>query len=134
MKFAHVALNCMDPVAQEAWYVRNLGFRRERAIPLGDWTLVFISRGDLTLELFKADGESPGGQPDGDGPSSRGVRHLAFQVDDVDAALAAVDATTTLGPVEFGEFIPGWRSAWIRDPEGNIIEISQGYRPDVDMH
>ncbi len=37
------------------------------------------------------------------------------------------DATVTLGPLSFDAFIPGWRSAWLADPEGNIIEISQGY-------
>ncbi len=33
----------------------------------------------------------------------------------------------TLGPLDFGAFIPGWRTAWVADPEGNIVEITQGY-------
>ena len=54
---------------------------------------------------------------------------IAFQVDDVDAKLAAIgaDAQVTLGPLSFDDFIPGWRTAWIADPDGNIVEISQGY-------
>jgi len=38
------------------------------------------------------------------------------------------NAKVTLGPLEFDEVIPGWRAVWIADPEGNIIEISQGYQ------
>jgi glyoxylase I family protein len=50
-------------------------------------------------------------------------------VDDVDAKLAEMGeaAKLTLGPVDFSDFIPGWRTAWLADPEGNIVEISQGY-------
>jgi glyoxylase I family protein len=37
------------------------------------------------------------------------------------------DAVITLGPLAFDDFIPGWKTAWVKDPEGNIIEITQGY-------
>ncbi len=37
------------------------------------------------------------------------------------------DARITAGPMSFDDFIPGWRTAWVSDPDGNIIEISQGY-------
>jgi len=37
------------------------------------------------------------------------------------------DANITLGPLSFDDFIPGWRTVCIKDPEGNIVEISQGY-------
>ena len=47
----------------------------------------------------------------------------------MDAQLAAMgaDARVTLGPLEFHDFIPGWRTAWVADPDDNIVEISQGY-------
>ena len=37
----------------------------------------------------------------------------------------------TLGPLGFDDWIKGWRSAWIADPEGNIIERSQGYQDEA---
>jgi glyoxylase I family protein len=37
-------------------------------------------------------------------------------------------AAITQGPMDFDEYIPGWRSAWIADPNGVIVEVSQGYR------
>ncbi len=37
------------------------------------------------------------------------------------------EATIKLGPLDRGQFIPGMRAAWIADPEGNIVELNQGY-------
>jgi len=28
----------------------------------------------------------------------------------------------------FDAFIPGWKTAWVSDPDGNILEISQGFK------
>ena len=47
------------------------------------------------------------------------------------AAMGA-DAKITAGPMDFDAFIPGWRSAWVADPDGNIVEISQGYVDEDD--
>ena len=41
------------------------------------------------------------------------------------------DAVITLGPMSFDAFIPGWRTVWVKDPDGNIVEISQGYVDEV---
>jgi glyoxylase I family protein len=30
------------------------------------------------------------------------------------------------GPCDFSALIPGWATVWIADPQGNIVEISQG--------
>ncbi|CAN5720319.1 hypothetical protein BH23DEI1_BH23DEI1_08050 [soil metagenome] len=129
LAFSHLALNCRDPLATERFYVEHFGFRRARAVPLGETQIVFLRSGDVLLELFAAEGEPTSGAPDGDGPHTAGVRHIAFQTDDVDVVLAALPKSVevTLGPLDFGDFIPGWRTAWIRDPDGVIVEISQGY-------
>lgn len=133
LRFSHVALNCRDPLATERFYCDHFGFERARVIPLGDTQIVFLRCGDVYLELFAAEGEDPPPR-DGDGPHTAGPRHLAFQVDDVDAQLAAMGekADVTLGPLDFDDFIPGWRTVWVRDPDGTIVEISQGYRDQAD--
>ena len=83
------------------------------------------------MELFSADEPSPAPAGQGDGPHNPGVRHLAFKVDDLDASLSRmgyeIRRRITRGPCDFSAFIPGWRTAWIADPEGNIVEISQGF-------
>ncbi len=129
LRFSHIALNCRDMAVIEAFYSRHFGFRRARVIDLGNEQIVFLRAGDMYLELFQAKGEAPAPLADHDGPTYAGVRHLAFQVDDVDAALdsLATETDITLGPLEFDAFIPGWKTAWVSDPEGNIVEISQGF-------
>lgn len=133
MTFSHVALSCRDPLATERFYTQHFGFARARVIPLGDGPdadqIVFLKSGSVYLELFRAEGDSPLGVQTGDGPHTVGVRHIAFQVDDVDATMAAMGdaARVTLGPLDFGAFIPNWKTVWVHDPDGNIVEISQGY-------
>ena len=73
--------------------------------------------------------ERPAPKVEGAGPDYSGFRHFAFLVDDLDAKLAEMgdDARVTLGPLDMSQFIPGMRVAWIADPEGNIVELNQGY-------
>jgi glyoxylase I family protein len=129
LNFTHVGINCRDPIASEAFYTKHFGFQRARVVPLGDRQIVFLKLGEMYLELFKAEGEPPTASPTNDGPSYPGWRHISFRVDNVDAKLAEMgqDANVTLGPLSFDDFIPGWRAVWIADPDGNIIEINQGY-------
>lgn len=131
MSFHHVALNCQNMAATEAYYIRHFGFKRGRYISLGEnKAIVFLSAGDVHLELFDAEGESAYPTIEGDGPHYPGIRHIAFKVDNIDAKLAAMgdEAHITLGPLDFDGFIPGWRTVWVADPDGNIVEISQGYK------
>lgn len=132
LRFSHVALSCRDPLVTERFYTRHFGFARARVIPLGDTQIVFIKSGEVYLELFAAEGETEQ-KFEGDGPHTTGIRHIAFQVDNVDATLTAMgdEAHITLGPLDFDAFIPGWRTVWIADPDGNIVEISQGYTDEA---
>ena len=129
LTFHHIALNCQDMAKTEAYYARYFGFQRARVIPLGDTQIVFLKNGDAYLELFAADG-TPESAMEGDGPhQAGGVRHIAFKVDDVDDVLAEMGdaARITLGPLDFDDFIPGWRTVWLADPDGVIVEVSQGF-------
>ena len=128
--FAQVALNCRDMRATERFYTRYFEFRRVRLIPLGEQEIIFLKLDNVYLELFQAEGEPSGVAKAADGPHQEGIRHIGFQVDNIDAKLAELgsDAHITLGPLDFDDFIPGWRTVWISDPDGNIVEISQGYR------
>ncbi|MEU6894435.1 VOC family protein [Streptomyces sp. NPDC046557] len=140
MVWSHVGLNCTDQKTTEEFYTRYFGFARARVVDLGESQIVFLRKGDAYLELFAADSEparpAPGVPTDtagGDGPQGPGrMRHLAFQTDSVDAFLADLGdaAEVTLGPLDFDDFICGWRTVWVRDPDGVIVEVSQGYEDD----
>jgi glyoxylase I family protein len=134
MIFSHIALNCKDPIAVEKFYTKHFGFQRTRVIPLGEGNqIVFTKSGSMYLEIFSAQGDNPAPAPANDGHGFPGIRHIAFQVENVDAKLAEMgdDARITLGPLSFDDFIPGWRTVWVSDPEGNIVEISQGYQDEA---
>jgi glyoxylase I family protein len=131
--FSHVAFACDDPIAVERWYTKHFGLARKRVYLPGPDQVVVIGTDGLALELFPAKGERPV-PPEADGPWQPGYRHLAFVVEDLDAALAALgdDAQVTLGPLDLGDFIPGMRVAWVSDPEGNIVELNEGYVDERD--
>jgi lactoylglutathione lyase len=53
-----------------------------------------------------------------------GYTHMALAVADLDVVLTALNAegiAITEGPVEF----PGARALFVRDPDGNVIELNQ---------
>lgn len=133
MTFSHMALTCKDPLTMERFYSQYFGFKRARVVELGKSQIVFLKMGNIYLELFQSTAESPLPEAQGSGPEYPGWRHLAFIVDNVDASLAEMGASAkiTAGPMNFNDFIRGWRSVWLADPEGNIIEISQGFVDQV---
>ena len=128
-RFAHVALNCADLGAAVDFYCHHFGFAVARRLPIGGGKeIVFLKSAETRLELFPVDGPAPAA--DKDGPAAAGtLRHIAFQVDNVDAQIAEMGpaAKVTLGPLDFDAFIPGWRTAWLSDPNGHVVEITQGY-------
>jgi glyoxylase I family protein len=128
----HLAFACEDPIAIERWYAKHFGFERLRVYLPGPDQVVVIGNGGVALELFPVEGEVSPNLEVRDGPTAPGVRHVAFLVDDLDAKLAEMgeDAKITLGPLDMGGFIPGMRVAWITDPEGNIVELNQGYEDE----
>lgn len=132
MEFSHIAYSCKDPLLIERWYAKHFGFTRGRVYLPGPGQVVMIKRDNMYLELFPSSVERPSERVLGAGPDYPGVRHIAFLVDDLDAKLAEMgdDAKVTLGPLDMGQFIPGMRVAWLSDPEGNIVELNQGYKDE----
>jgi glyoxylase I family protein len=131
--WSHIALNCADEARTEQFYTRWFGFSRARAVPVGASEIVFLRCGSVLLELFSAAPSSTAPVNDQDGPHTPGtIRHIAFQTDDVDAFVARMGdaAAVTLGPIDFDNFIHGWRTVWLRDPDGVVVEVSQGYRDE----
>lgn len=135
--FFHLALTVKDLPTFEAFYVKYFGFRRARVIELGDDAqLVFLKdEHNFYFEIFPSEEVRPCPMAEADGPHYPGLRHMAFSVDDIDAKLEEMgtDARITLGPLHFDDVIEGWKTVWIKDPEGNIIEITQGYRDQEDL-
>jgi glyoxylase I family protein len=131
--FSHIGMTCQDPLATERWYTKHFGFERARVYLPGPGQVVMIKRGDLYLELFPAGEKRSAPAPDKDGTNAPGWRHLAFLVDDLDRKLAEMgdDAHVNHGPLDMGQFISGMRAVWLADPEGNVVELNQGYADET---
>jgi predicted enzyme related to lactoylglutathione lyase len=85
-----------------------------------------FGEGGPTLEIFSYDETL---KHAGIAANRRGFGHIAFQVDDVDAALAKVLAHggSQYGEVVRGEVPGAGPITWVyaQDPEGNIIELQK---------
>jgi len=128
-RVVHVGVTAADPIALEQFYVTYFGFQRARVFTPGPDQIVMLKLNDFYLEIFKAAERRPANSPTESGPCYPSWRHLCFHVDDLDAALENLEgaAKLTLGPSDLSELIPGMKVAWLADPEGNIIELNQGY-------
>jgi glyoxylase I family protein len=130
--FSHMGLTCQDPIQIENFYTAYFGFKRARVYAPGPDQVVVLKGPGISLELFKAAEKSPAPPAKEAGPMYPGWRHLCFSVSDLNQALREIGsaAKITQGPVDMGGFISGMKVCWIADPEGNIIELNQGYKDE----
>jgi catechol 2,3-dioxygenase-like lactoylglutathione lyase family enzyme len=90
-----------------------------------EYAMVETPDGHGRLELVKFHSPSVRGG-DGHAPANiLGIRHVAFVVDDIDAAVATVRARSgeLVGEVENYEDI--YRLCYVRGPEGIIVELAE---------
>lgn len=119
----HVAIIVSDYERAKEFYVEKLGlpvlrenFRAER----GDWKLD-LKFGDGELELFAI----PGAPERPSYPEARGLRHLAFRVEDVEAAAAELERRgITCEPIRTDPFTGG-RMTFFHDPDGLPLELHE---------
>ncbi|MFJ9626123.1 VOC family protein [Streptomyces sp. NPDC101175] len=125
----HVGITVVpeDLDATVAWYSRNLGFAVERRFEAHGTTFVFLTAGDVKIELL-AGASNRGGEPTRNVLTSMHasrLHHFCLAVADLDAIvsrLLALDVPLIGGPME----IPatGRRIAFVTDNVGTIIELS----------
>ena len=103
------------------WVDRVVGLEGVRV----EYAMMETPDGHGRLELVKFHSPSVRGG-DGQVPANiLGIRHLAFAVDDIDAAVATVRARggELVGEVENYEDI--YRLCYVRGPEGIIVELAE---------
>ncbi|MGH8446719.1 MAG: SMU1112c/YaeR family gloxylase I-like metalloprotein [Solimonas sp.] len=121
----HVALIAGDYARSKRFYTQVLGLRivaehyREAR---RSWKLDLAGDDGLQLELFSF----PDAPPRPSRPEAQGLRHLAFRVDDLDAALAALRAHgVSHEDVRIDEYT-GRRFSFFADPDGLPLELYEG--------
>ena len=128
----HVAYRCNDAKETVEWYSRVLGmtyttaFAEDKVPSTGEddpYMHVFLDCGGGNVLAFF---ELPNQQPMGRDPNTPAwVQHLAFEVEDEAALLAAkahieAQGITVLGPTFHGVF----RSIYFFDPNGHRVELA----------
>jgi glyoxylase I family protein len=128
--FSHMGLTCKDPAEMERFYTTFFGFKRTHVYMPGHDQIVMLKKEDIYIELFKAKENSPLEPPEESGYDFPGWRHICFLVDDLEAKLKEMgdNVKVTSGPLDLSSLIPGMKACWVSDPEGNIIELNEGYR------
>jgi glyoxylase I family protein len=118
----HVALICSDYARSKAFYSETLGLRIVREVyreARDSWKCDLEVSPGVQLELFSF--PSPPKRPSR--PEAQGLRHLAFAVPDVDAAVAALTARgVPCEPVRVDEYT-GRRFTFFADPDDLPIEL-----------
>lgn len=123
----HVALICGDYPRSKAFYTEVLGlrvlaetWRPERQSHKLD--LALPDGGQLELFSF------PDRPPRPSYPEARGLRHLAFSVDDLDAAVAHLQAHgVAVEPIRVDE-LTGQRFTFFADPDDLPLELYETAR------
>ena len=127
LKYTGIRVKDMDESLR--FYTGVLGMevadRREPTPPTkGEVVALRSPGGDQLLELNWYAEESRFGPPYLNGEE---LDHLAFDVDDLDAAVAELSRNGVeilIRPGEIGEIV-GWREAFVKDPNGIWIELLQ---------
>ena len=122
-KAHHIAIICSDYNRSMEFYVEKLGFSVIRDV----WReerqdhLIMLRNGDVVLELFtKSDAPARPTQPE-----ALGLRHLAFQVENVAEAAAWLNARGVETEPIRTDPINGGHMTFFRDPDGLPLELHE---------
>lgn len=127
----HIALNCRNVAAQEAFFSKHFGFQRSRTFKAGKPDqFIMLKLGSVRLELFPTDPAQ--NQNVNGGEQVIGFKHLAFDVPKLEPAIDALraDGIEPDPIIDTGHIVPGFRIVFFRDREGNILELMEGYRDE----
>ena len=119
----HAAIIVSDYEKAKEFYVEKLGFPilRENYRPdRGDWKLD-LQFGDSELEIFAI----PGAPPRPTQPEARGLRHLAFRVEDIERGVAELEALgIPCEPIRL-DIYSQRRFTFFHDPDGLPLELHE---------
>ncbi len=118
----HIAIICSDYPKSKHFYSEILGFkillevyREERQ----SYKLDLEVGNQYQIELFSF----PGPPARASRPEAAGLRHLAFEVDDIDEAIDRLQANGVITePIRIDEFT-GKRFTFFADPDGLPLEL-----------
>ena len=119
----HIAVICSDYAKAKEFYMDKLGFVLEKEFyrPANNDYLRMLRMGDTVIELFIR----PDAPERVNNPEARGLRHLAFHVEDIEPAVKWLnDMGIETEPVREDPY-NGGRFTFFKDPDGLPLELHE---------
>ena len=119
----HIAVICSDWEQTREFYVNKLGFEliREAYRPAQDDYLRMLRLGETTIEIFI----KPDYPERVNNPEAKGLRHLAFRVDNAEEAAAWLNSRGIATEPIREDLVNGGKFTFFRDPDGLPLEIHE---------
>ncbi len=119
----HIAIISSDWEKAKEFYIDKLGFELISEVyrpEIGDY-LRMMRQGDTVIELFI----KPNYPERVTNPEAKGLRHLAFHVEDIESAIQWLnDLGVETEPVRMDKY-HGGRFTFFKDPDGLPLEIHE---------
>ena len=119
----HIAIICSDYGRAKEFYIDKLGFeliREEYRPAIGDY-LRMLRQGETTLELFI----KPNYPERVTNPEAKGLRHLAFHVEEIEPAVAWLNGMGIETEPIREDLVNGGRFTFFKDPDGLPLELHE---------
>ena len=119
----HIAIICSDFAKAKEFYIDKLGFEMYREVyrPEVDDYLRMLRQGDTVLELFV----KPENPERVTNPEAKGLRHLAFHVEDIEPAVAWLNSMGIVTEPIREDKVNGGRFTFFKDPDGLPLELHE---------
>ena len=119
----HIAVISSSWEKAKDFYIDKLGFQLTREVyrPAQDDYLRMLSLGETTLELFIR----PDAPQRVNNPEAMGLRHLAFRVEDAEAAAAWLNSRGIETEPIREDLVNGGKFTFFKDPDGLPLEIHE---------
>ena len=119
----HIAIIASDWEKAKEFYIDKLGFEMFREVyrPEVDDYLRMLRQGDTVLELFI----KPDAPARVNNPEAKGLRHLAFHVEDVEAGEKWLNSLGIETEPIREDKVNGGKFTFFRDPDGLPLEIHE---------
>ena len=119
----HIAIICSDYERAKEFYMDKLGFELIREVyrPERDDYLRMLRQGDTVIELFIM----PDNPERVTNPEAKGLRHLAFRVEDIEPAVAWLNSIGIETEPIREDKVNGGRFTFFKDPDGLPLELHE---------
>ena len=119
----HIAIIASDWEKAKEFYIDKLGFEMYREVyrPEVDDYLRMLRQGDTVLELFI----KPNYPERVNNPEAKGLRHLAFHVENIEPAVAWLNSLGIETEPIREDKCNGGRFTFFKDPDGLPLELHE---------